>query len=204
MQKEDPTRKVARYFDDRAAEWEFMEHRTASPLQPAVALMAGVGKGAAVLDAGSGLGVMMPTYLDLGAARVLGVDVSPEMAARADERWADHSQISFIAADIAHLETDERFDAVVVYNAYPHLMEREALIANCARLLRAGGRFVVAHSTGRQDINAHHEAVAAGVSLGLRPAAEEAAAWEGPFAIDILVDTPAFYAFGGHKRRSPE
>lgn len=200
MQKEDPTRKVARYFDGRAAEWEFMEQRTASPLQPAVALMAGAGRGAAILDVGSGLGVMMPTYLELGAGRVLGVDVSPEMAARASQRWADHPEISFVAADIAHLETDERFDAVVVYNAYPHLMEREALIANCARLLRDGGRFIVVHSTGRHDINAHHGAVAAGVSLGLRPAAEEAAAWEGLFAIDILVDTPAFYAFGGAKR----
>lgn len=200
MQKEDPARKVARYFDDRAAEWEFMEQRTASPLQPAVALMAGAGRGAAILDVGSGLGVMMPTYLELGAGRVLGVDVSPEMAARASQRWADHPEISFVAADIAHLETDERFDAVVVYNAYPHLMEREVLIANCARLLRADGRFIVAHSTGRHDINAHHGAVAAGVSLGLRPAAEEAAAWEGLFAIDILVDTPAFYAFGGAKR----
>lgn len=200
VQREDSTGKVARYFDERAAEWEFMEHRTASPLQPAVALMAGAGPGAAVLDAGSGLGVMVPTYLDLGVRRVLGVDVSPEMAARAAERWADRPEVGFIAADIAHLQTDDRFDAVVIYNAYPHLMEREALVANCARLLRDGGRFVVAHSTSRQAINSHHDAVAAGVSLGLQPAVREAEAWEGLFAIDILVDTPGFYAFGGAKR----
>lgn len=200
MEHSDPTEKVARYFDDRAAEWELMERSTSSPLQPAVALMAGAGEGAAVLDVGSGLGVMVPAYLDAGVQRVLGVDVSPEMAARANGCWAHCPQVEFLAADIAHLETDERFDAVVIYNAYPHLMEREALVANCARLLREGGRFIVAHSTSRQAINSHHEAVAAGVSLGLQPAAREAEAWEGPFAIDVLVDTPAFYAFGGAKR----
>lgn len=200
MEYSDSTEKVARYFDGRAAEWELMERSTSSPLQPAVALMAGAGEGAAVLDVGSGLGVMVPAYLDAGVQRVLGVDVSPEMAARANERWAHCPQVGFLAADIAHLETDERFDAVVIYNAYPHLMEREALVANCVRLLREGGRFIVAHSTSRQAINSHHEAVAAGVSLGLQPAAREAEVWEGPFAIDVLVDTPAFYAFGGAKR----
>lgn len=191
--------KVAAYFDERASSWIEMEKHTKSPVQPAVAVMAGVGSGSRVLDLGCGLGVMMPVYRSMGVARVVGVDVSENMVELARERWADEPWAAFIAADATELDLDERFDCVVVYNAYPHFMDRPALVSACYRLLVDGGRFVVAHGTGRDGINAHHEAVAAGVSIGLGPAREESAVWEGPFRIDALVDTPGFYAFAGRK-----
>ena len=191
---------VATYFDQRAESWIEMEKHTKSPVQPAVALMAGIGEGTRVLDLGCGLGVMMPVYLQLDAARVVGVDVSENMIELARERWADEARIDFLAADAAELDLDEQFDAVVIYNAYPHFMNRQALVNTCHRLLVDGGRFVVAHGTGKDGINSHHEAVAAGVSLGLKSAREESTAWEGLFEIDALVDTPGFYAFAGRKK----
>lgn len=190
---------IATFFDERADSWLKMENCTKSPVQPAVAIMAGVGEGSCVLDLGCGLGVMLPVYQELGAARVLGVDLSEKMIALARERWASEPRASFIAADAAELELDERFDSIVIYNAYPHFMNRTALVDTCHRLLVNGGRFAVAHGTGKDGINSHHEAVAAGVSLGLKSAIEESAVWNGPFEIDALVDTPGFYAFAGVK-----
>ena len=190
---------VARYFDERADSWLEMEQHTKSPVQAAVAIMAGIGEGSRVLDLGCGLGVMMPVYRQLGAARVLGVDVSEKMIERAKQRWEGEEGFGFIAADAAGLDLDERFDAVVIYNAYPHFMDRPALVRACHRLLCDGGRFVVAHGTGKDGINSHHQAVAAGVSLGLEPAHKEAAAWRDGFEIDAVVDTPDFYAFAGRK-----
>lgn len=192
--------KVAEYFDERADGWLAMEANAKSPVQGAVAVLAGVGPGSSVLDLGCGLGVMMPVYRQLGVARAVGVDLSPRMVELARERWRDASEFEFIAADAASLQLGERFDAVVIYNAYPHFMDRPALVASCQRLLRPGGRFVVAHGTGRAGINAHHEAVAAGVSLGLDSPQQESAPWEGAFAIDALVDAPGFYAFAGALR----
>ncbi|MBR3181825.1 MAG: hypothetical protein IKF56_04210 [Eggerthellaceae bacterium] len=54
--------KVATYFDERADSWIKMETHTKSPMQPAVAVMAGVGLESRVLDLGCGLGVIMPVY----------------------------------------------------------------------------------------------------------------------------------------------
>lgn len=190
---------IASYFDQRAESWGQMEKHTKSPVQPAVAIMAGIGAGSRVLDLGCGLGVMMPIYQQLGAARVLGVDVSEKMVELARERWASEPWIEFLAADATELDLDERFDAVVIYNAYPHFMNRPELVSACHRLLADNGRFVVAHGTGKDGINSHHEAVAAGVSLGLGSAREESATWKGPFEIDALVDTPGFYAFAGKR-----
>ncbi len=202
---------IADYFDARAEGWLEAEKHTTSPVQPAVALMAGVGEGSRVLDIGCGLGVMMPIYLELGAAAVVGVDVSDAMVAQARERWTAHPQIDFVAADAAQLTLDSLaaalketscapFDSLVIYNAYPHLMSREALVGHCAELLRPQGRFAVAHGAGKDTINSHHEAVAAGVSLGLGAAEDEAKAWEPLFSIDGLVDTPGFYGFCGARR----
>ncbi len=188
---------VARYFDERADGWLEMERSTRSALQPAVAAMAGVGAGSRVLDLGCGLGVMVPTYLELGIAQATCVDVSERMIAQARIRWADAPQVEFLAADAAQLDLERAFDAVVIYNAYPHFMDRPALVGMCSRALVPGGRFVVAHSTGRAQINAHHDAVAAGVSLGLETAAEEAQAWKDAFTVDGIVDAPGFFAFCG-------
>lgn len=190
---------VAEYFNERAESWTEMEKNTKSPLQAAVAILAGVGEGARVLDLGSGLGIMMSAYKELGAARVLGVDISEKMVEIARARWADSPEIEFIVADGATLELDERFDSVVVYNAYPHFMDRPALARTCHDLLADGGRFVVAHSMGKDVINAHHHALAEGVSIGLGTAAEESALWQSGFEIDALVDTPGFYAFAGKR-----
>lgn len=190
---------VARYFDERADSWLEMEQHTQSPVQAAVAIMAGVGEGARVLDLGCGLGVMVPVYRELGASRVLGVDVSENMVQRARARWSDEPGVDFLAADAAGLDLGERFDAVVIYNAYPHFMDRTKLVRTCHRLLAERGRFVVAHGTGKDVINSHHQAVAAGVSLGLGSASDECEAWKGHFSIDAVVDTPGFYAFAGKK-----
>ena len=188
---------VEAYFDEKAASWEEMETHTKSPVQSAVAIMAGVGKDSRVLDLGCGLGVMMPVYQQLEAGYMLGVDVSQEMIARARARWADSAQIEFEAIDACELSGENRFDSIVIYNAYPHFTNRPALVETCARLLARGGRFCVAHGTGKNGINAHHEAVAAGVSLGLKGAREESVIWEDRFDIDAIVDTPDFYAFAG-------
>lgn len=192
--------KVAEYFDLKAPTWEQMEQNTKSPVQPAVALMAGVSANARVLDVGCGLGVMVPVYLELEAKSVLCVDVSEEMIALARERWAAYPQIECLAIDAAALDRPGAFDAVVVYNAYPHIMNRDAFISNIHKLLADGGRFVVAHGAGKDIINSHHDAVAAGVSLGLKAASEEAEPWSELFDIDVVVDTPAFYAFAGRKK----
>lgn len=191
---------VAEYFNAKADGWAEMENSTKSRVQPAVALMAGVGPGSRVLDVGCGLGVMVPVYLDLGAARVLCIDVSERMIELARERWADCPEIECQVADAAQLDAPGQFDAVVIYNAYPHIMDRAALVANVHAMLADGGRFVVAHGSGKDEINSHHAAVAAGVSLGLRAAAEEAAGWDELFTIDAVVDTPSFYAFSGCKK----
>lgn len=46
--------------------------------------------------------------------------------------------------------TRETFDRIVIYNAYPHFIEKEKLVKKVEELLNPGGRFVVAHGACRE------------------------------------------------------
>nr|WP_076388977.1 class I SAM-dependent methyltransferase [Vaginimicrobium propionicum] len=192
--------KIAQYFDERADDWDASGNCEHNRVQGAVLSLACVQEGDRVLDLGCGTGVMMPVYLEAKVASATGVDLSSRMVACAREKFQEIDAVDFIAADVLDLDESHPYDAVVIYNAYPHFMDKPALVEKVYRLLKPGKRFVVAHGTGKDGINQHHQAVDAGVSSGLRAACVESEVWRKRFDIEALVDTPAFYAFSGVRR----
>ena len=191
---------VAAYFNERAGKWDENGCSGESRVQGAVLSLVDLKSGDSVLDLGCGTGVMIPFYLAAKAGKIVAVDVSEKMVERAREKFGSEPSVELRASDALLLDEGERFDAVVIYNAYPHFFEKQALVEKVYRLVKPGGRFVIAHGSGRDVINRHHDAVAAGVSCGLRAVSEESALWEGRFEIESLVDTPGFYAFSGARR----
>lgn len=192
--------KVAAYFDERADSWDESGCSGESRVQGAVLSLVDLKPGDTVLDLGCGTGVMIPFYLTAKAGKIVAVDVSEKMVERAREKFGGEPSVELRASDALSLDEGERFDAAVIYNAYPHFPDKLALVEKVYRLLKPSGRFVVAHGSGKDAINRHHEAVAAGVSCGLRAASEESVLWADKFEIEALVDTPGFYAFSGVRR----
>ncbi|WP_419059935.1 class I SAM-dependent methyltransferase [Ellagibacter isourolithinifaciens] len=191
---------IAAYFDERADSWDESGCSGESRVQGAVLSLVDLKPGDSVLDLGCGTGVMIPFYLAAQAGKIVAVDVSEKMVERAREKFGNEPSVELRASDALSLDEGERFDAAVIYNAYPHFPDKLALVEKVYRMLKPSGRFVVAHGSGKDAINRHHEAVAAGVSCGLRAASEESALWADKFEIEALVDTPGFYAFSGVRR----
>ncbi|WP_417059631.1 class I SAM-dependent methyltransferase [Ellagibacter isourolithinifaciens] len=191
---------IAAYFDERADSWDESGCSGESRVQGAVLSLVDLKPGDSVLDLGCGTGVMIPFYLAAQAGKIVAVDVSEKMVERAREKFGNEPSVELRASDALSLDEGERFDAAVIYNAYPHFPDKLALVEKVYRLLKPSGRFVVAHGSGKDAINRHHEAVAAGVSCGLRAASEESVLWADKFEIEALVDTPGFYAFSGVRR----
>lgn len=113
-----------------------------------VAERAGVRAGARVLDAGCGLG---GTALWLAAERgaeVLGLNLSTrqlERARRAARERGLDDRVRFACADFtAAPAPDGAFDAVIAIESLCHAEDKAAFVAEAARLLRRGGRLVVA------------------------------------------------------------
>lgn len=73
-------REIIAYFDARAPEWDARMVRSDSKIA-FILDAAGVRPGVSVLDVACGTGVLFGDYLARDAARVTGVDISPEMHA---------------------------------------------------------------------------------------------------------------------------
>ena len=62
--------------------------------------------------------------------------------------------VRFVCGDAETAPLGEGFDAIVIYNAFPHFPDPERLVARLAALLAPGGRLTVAHGSSRADIDA--------------------------------------------------
>lgn len=94
--------------------------------------------GERVLDVGSGTGDHVAALRARGVDAI-GVDASPEMVARAREKYPDHP---FEVADVCDLGYREEFDAVFS-NATLHWVDDSHGAAEAiSNALRTGGRFV--------------------------------------------------------------
>ena len=125
---------------------------------------AGVAAGMDVLDVACGTGVLFPDYLQRNVGSLTAVDISPEMVKIARSKFPE---VTVLCGDVQTVDFGRQFDAIMIYNAFPHFPEPEALIATLSNLLKPGGTLTVAHGMSRAAIDRHHEGSASKVSIGL-------------------------------------
>lgn len=106
-------------------------------------------RGRRVLDVGSGEGRFSRRLAQAGAARVLGVDLSPRLVAEARRRSralpaAVRRRLGHRVGDGAHLADTESstFDAVLSYLSLMNFPDPGRALAEWARVLAPGGRLV--------------------------------------------------------------
>jgi len=153
-----------------------------------------------ILDVACGTGVMFPYYLQRGAASVTGIDISPEMAKIAEEKFADESKVQVICGDVEETVFDRKFDRIVVYNAFPHFPKPKRLIKILAGLLKDNGRLTIAHGQSREAIDGHHQGSASKVSNGLMTADSLKKLFDPHFDVEIMISNSKMYQVSGVKR----
>lgn len=99
--------------------------------------------GSHVLDAGCGPGLVAEAFLRAGH-RVLGVDLSEEMVARARARCAGYGQRVRFGRQSLHDPVEGPFDAAVSRLVIHHLLEPAAFVRRQAELLGPGGVLLAA------------------------------------------------------------
>lgn len=150
-----------------------------------------------VLDVACGTGVMFDYYLNRGANWVTGIDISPEMAKIAATKYKNNSKVAVICDDVLSADFGKKFDLAVVYNAFPHFPDPEALIKRLASLLKTGGRLTIAHGQSRKQIDAHHSGGASKVSVGLMSEENLAKLFEPYFEIETVISDDIMYQVSG-------
>jgi trans-aconitate 2-methyltransferase len=112
----------------------------------------------AALDAGCGSGRVSAELLErLPRGSLLAVDGSAAMVAKARERLGDRA--SYLVADLAQLEVDERVDLVFSTATFHWILDHDALFSRLWAALRPGGR-LVAQCGGEGNVARHAKVIA--------------------------------------------
>ncbi|MEV6206426.1 class I SAM-dependent methyltransferase [Kitasatospora sp. NPDC051914] len=143
------------FFGERAAGWDAKFPDDGPRYAAAVAEIA-PGEGAFVIDAGCGIGRALPLLREAVGPRgtVLGVDLTPEMLARAARHRA---YAALVLADCAALPLpDGVVDLVFGAGLISHLPGPAEGLRELARVTAPGGRLALYHPIGRAALAARH------------------------------------------------
>lgn len=194
MNKQD----IVAFFDRLAPQWDADMVRSDEIINR-ILDNACVRPGAAVLDVACGTGVLFPDYLARGVASVTAVDISEQMVNIAASKYPD-APISVICGDIETLPLTQKFDCIMVYNAFPHFPSPENLIRVLSGHLAPGGVLSVAHGMSRQAIDRHHTGAASSVSMGLMHEDALCAIFEKYLTVTVKISDDRMYQIAGCNR----
>jgi SAM-dependent methyltransferase len=115
--------------------------------------------GERVLDLGSGAGTdsLIAAQMVGAAGRVTGVDMTPEMLAKARAAAAElgAANVEFVEAEAEHLPfADESFDVVISNGVIDLIPDKDAVFAELERVLVPGGRLQIADVTIQNPVSA--------------------------------------------------
>ncbi len=193
MEKQD----IISFFDSSAGSWDEELIRNDKVIEK-ILDNCGIDKGVCVLDVACGTGVLFPDYIKREAV-VTGIDISPEMVKIAKEKFPN---VNVICGDVEETDFNEKFDTVMVYNAFPHFPDPERLVEKLSKLLRKGGRLSVAHGMSREDLLKLHNERASKVSLPLPDEKTLAKIFEPFFSVDIMISDSEMYQVSGVKKET--
>lgn len=162
-----------------------------------------ISEGVDVLDVACGTGIMFPYYLQRKVNSVWGIDISPNMAELAAKKYEADPKIHVICGDVEDTQFPQKFDRIVIYNAFPHFLCPISLVQTLTGLLNEGGRLTIAHGASREAINAHHQGTASDISYELMPADSLLQLFLPYFDVDVVISNHQMYQISGTLRAIP-
>ena len=109
-------------------------------------------------------------------------------------------QADVICGDAENFTFPHQFDAIMIYNAFPHFPEPEKVIENLSKHLKSGGKISIAHGLSKKELDEIHMKSAGKVS-NILPECEELAEMLKPyFNVDIMISNDKMYQVSGIKR----
>ena len=164
-------------FDALAPRWDsFKPHEAvAAGVLRGLALLDDI-SGRDVVDLGCGTGRLEEILLPrLGDGRVVGVDFSAEMIARAKLRCPD-PRATFLCCDVLDTGLPRgSADVVLCFDSFPHFPDGNAVLREAAEWLRPGGALLLWHDVGRARLADVHRRAGPPVHDDVLPPVEELA-----------------------------
>ena len=193
-------KEITAFFDSYADSWDADMVKTQWKIDK-ILNAANITEGKSVLDIACGTGVLIPDYISRKVAKCVAVDISENMIRIARCKFSDYENVIFLCEDAETFKFDEKFDSIVIYNAFPHFANRSLLFENLSEHLEENGRITVAHGMSRADLIKHHSGKAEKISTVLPEADELAKIMKPYFDVDTNISTDEIYIVSGRKNK---
>ena len=128
---------IRTYFNQRAAHWDDGE-QSVDQIRRMIAFLSDIQEGMSVLDVACGTGAMFEALRERKPSHITAVDLSEKMIEIAARKVEGDSLFELQCRDLFEM-TQETFDRIIIYNAYPHFMEKDKVVQKVAELLNPGG-----------------------------------------------------------------
>jgi SAM-dependent methyltransferase len=107
--------------------------------------------GEAVLDVGTGAGVLIPLFQPYRPSLVLACDLAEQMLARVRKK---HPNVRIFQCDVVHSAVKAASLDVIFMNAmFGNLADKARACFHAAQALRSGGRLIISHPEGRAFVD---------------------------------------------------
>ncbi len=157
----------------------------------AIVAAAAIAPGETVLDAGAGVGVLVPFIRRYRPGRIIACDLAERMLERLAGKYPE---VEVRQADIAALDLPDASVDVVFMNAmYGNIADKAAAHRNVVRMLRPAGRLSVSHPEGRAFVD--HLRATTSLFIEPYPTRDEFAAALAPHGLVVVHyrDEPQLY-----------
>lgn len=164
---------MSEFFDGLSENWDKNEQSTKEDRREFLSFL-DIKEGEKVLDLACGTGVITSLLEEKSKCDVVGLDIAPKMIEKAKEKERNNPYIHYYVGDFISYDFNEKFDHIVVFNAYPHFLNREAFKNKAINSLNKNGKLEIIHNISRKEIENHHKGGANPYSRGLLSPLEEA------------------------------
>jgi ubiquinone/menaquinone biosynthesis C-methylase UbiE len=138
--------------------------------------MFGLKKGQIVLDLGTGTGVMIPFLVRAvgPSGSVTAIDYAEKMIQKCKAKYSHIQNVTIELQDVEELGLpSEFFDVVTCFGLFPHLENKGKALHHMNRVLKHGGRLIIAHALSSAEIKSQHRDASLAVNHDVLPEEEE-------------------------------
>ena len=130
--------------------------------------------GQKVLDIGSGTGILVPFLANAvgSTGHITAIDYAEKMVEACKAKYSNLENVTILVQDVEKLQFDsESIDAVVCFGLFPHLENKFLALQLMHRVLRRGGRLIIAHAMSSEEIKLRHNSSSPVVAQDVLPEA---------------------------------
>jgi len=147
------------FFDNHAHNWDSINRygKTESDFHDLLSYL-DLKDGFKVADLGCGTGVLVP-YIQgkIGASgTIFAIDISSRMIEELKKKFTQGNIKAFVMPAEELSKIQDTVDAVICFSMFPHVADKQKLIEESSKVLRPGGKILIAHFSSRHEINDFH------------------------------------------------